>query len=68
MNRANLHAKHHRQIVCAVETVALAIILFEVAPKKSACSIQVAIFIPLESGENAFSLQAGPSPELNIVI
>jgi hypothetical protein len=36
-----LHAKHHRQIVSVVVTVALAIKLFEVIPERSVWSILV---------------------------
>ena len=53
MNRANLPAKHHRQTVCVVVTVALAIILFEVIPERSVWSIPVR-----QSHEHIFAIPA----------
>ena len=41
MDRANLHANHDMQMIGAVVTVALGIILFEVIPEKSVWSIPV---------------------------
>lgn len=53
MNHANLHDNHGMRIGTVVVTIALAIILFEVAPEKSAWSIPVK-----ESDEHIIAVQA----------
>ena len=63
MNGVNLHANHDMQIIGVVITVALAIILFEVAPEKSVWSIPVKqadehiIAVPASGGSSLLLMQ-----------